>query len=133
VLVDAGRNYVARITTQQLTPLTLTMGLYTNAVTWGRGTLLTDLAEVAVSGYGRQDTGPWQVPTVLAGGEASTTAPSVAFHNNAAAPVVVVGFFYTTSDGAFFLGGDAFASPLTIPASGGVLNVFPQIVDTTYP
>jgi len=133
MLTDGGRNYVARVVTQQLSALPLTMGLYTNSVSWQRGTLLTDLAEVIASGYGRQDCGPWQAPTILAGGEANTVAPSVAFHNTSPSPVIVVGFFYCTNDGAFFLGGDAFASPLTIPATTGVLNVFPSLTDTTYP
>lgn len=134
MLVDAGRAYILKVATSQLTAKALNMGLYTNAVTWSRSTVLADLVEPSGgTGYVRQPTGPWQPPTVLAGGEGSTTAPSVGFTNTSASPVTVIGFFYISTDGSVFLGGDAFASPLTVPANTGTLNAFPQLIDTTYP
>lgn len=109
------------------------MGLYTNAVSWTRATLLTGLTEAANAGYARQTTSGWGTPTTLGTGEGDTVAASVTFSNTSGSAVVCKGFFYVTSTTGVFLGGDAFAADLTIPATIGTLTVYPELQDSTYP
>lgn len=131
MLVDAGRIYMLKVLTGQTAVETIRMGLYTNAVSWSRATVFADLTEVAASGYARQNTAGWQVPTINGAGRGDTTASQVSFANTSGAAVVCKGFFYVTATTGTFLGGDAFSSDLTIPATIGTLSVFPQLQDDT--
>lgn len=131
MLVDAGRIYALKVLTGQITPEAIKVGLYTNAVSWSRSTLFSDLAEVGASGYARQTTAGWQVPTIDASGNGDTSASQATFANTSAGAVTAVGFFYLTGTTGVFLGGDAFATPLVIPANIGTLSIFPQLRDNT--
>lgn len=133
MLVDAGRLYMLKVLTGQTAPESIRIGLYTNAVSWSRSTLLTGLTEAAFSGYARRTIPGWGVPTTLAGGEGSTVANQETFSNTSGSAAVLKGFFYVTATTGVFLGGDAFTSDLTIPATIGTLGIFPELQDSTYP
>lgn len=133
MLSAAGRLYLLKIATGQIPVETIKVGLYSNSVVWTKDTVLADLTELAQSGYARQTTGAWSIPAPNAGGDGVTTAAAVTFNNNSGAAVTATGFFYVTTTTGVFLGGDAFAAPLTIPATVGTLSVNPSIVDNTLP
>lgn len=133
MLVDAGRAFLLKVITGQISPEGFKMGLYTNTVSWTRSTLLAGLTEPTQSGYTRQDIPSWDAPTVLAGGEGSTVDDAVVFQDTDVTPIVAKGFFYVSASTGVFLGGDNFPAPLTIPASSGSLSIFPQLIDSTYP
>lgn len=133
MLVDAGRLYMLKVLTGQLAVETIKMGLYSNAVAWSRTTLLSGLTELANAGYARQTASGWGAPTTLASGEGDVVANQVTFSNTSVSPAVAKGFFYVTSTTNVFLGGDAFAADMTIPANIGTLGIFPELQDSTYP
>lgn len=133
MLVDAGRLYMLKVLTGQLAVETIRMGLYSNAVAWSRATLLTGLTELSNAGYARQDVTGWGTPTSLATGEGDVVANQVTFSNTSASAAVAKGFFYVTTTTNVFLGGDAFAADLTIPATIGTLGIYPELQDSTYP
>lgn len=131
MLTDAGRLYMLKVLTGQIAAETIRMGLYGGTPTWARTTVLADVGELTASGYARQNTSGWGAPVTLGTGNGSTVASQVVFSNTSAGAVVANGFFYVTGTSNVFLGGDAFAAPLTIPATIGTLSVFPELQDTT--
>jgi len=130
MLVDEGRQYWLDILTGVTSPDSLVMGLYTNAVTGSHTTTFSDITEPTESGYAQQ-TPAWNPATINGSGQGQSTAPSVQFDNTDSTDIVAVGFFYLIPGLGVLLAGNAFPTPLTIPATTGSMQITPKLLDNT--
>jgi hypothetical protein len=125
--VDTGKRYVCDIMTVNRVVETIQCGLYTLPVTWGPGTLLSDLVEPTSSAYSRQDTGEWDAATINGADQGYTAAPAVEFNNDLGTVYVAQGWFFVTKNTGTLLCGAAFPTPQPVLATIGALVVGPQL------
>ncbi len=88
--------------------------LYTNNYTPVHGTVIGDFTEAAFSGYANQALTSWSSPALDGSFHAFTTADPVQFANTSGSGQVVYGYFLTDINGDL-IGGEKYASPITIP------------------
>jgi hypothetical protein len=128
MLTNQGRLWLGKLLAAQISPTTLWVGLYSNAVTWTVNTLLNQLVEVSWPGYARQAPSSYASPTIDVGGIGFTEArwgpgdPFTNFRNSGSATVLVYGAFVVPFSGTPLLGGVAFPGPVAVPEFNASLS-----------
>ena len=105
---------------------TVSMGLFTNIITPTHLTHLSDLTELAVTGYARQPVTSWGTPTLSPDNHAVSSAPAVIFHNTGVADSPLIrGWFYVDTSSNTLLAAATFEAPFTLVATTGVITITP--------
>lgn len=93
------------------------LGLITNAVSWGKGTVVADLVEPIYTGYARVAI-TWSAVFQAPDGTYRKASQLVVFQPaDAAHPQNITGYFIVAVDGTTLLGGENYASPIPLPDS----------------
>lgn len=91
------------------------LGLVTNAVAWGKGTVIGALVEPTFAGYARIAI-TWSALFVAPDGTYRAASQDCVFQpTDDLTPTAVTGYFVVASDGTTLLGGENFQAPINLP------------------